>query len=345
MQTFSPDNKNKNKNNITSENAKNIKKNILGKNKENEITEKTQKNIKNKKDSNHSSNNNINISNNNSNNYNNINNNTNINNSNINNNNNISNNFRKNTSPLMKHIQNQKIKNKETKEKEKEKEIPGLKELDNDIMKEYNINKKDELINRDINLDEAIFDKSNEFNYFKIDNEEELTPFQKKEKIIKKLLKTKNYQKFVKKLLQSEPILYNQNGELIEFSLFNKDLYNYEFLDIYYKHNIPYIIMRPRLDVIKRKREAKQKKEKEEQEKDDIEKESENGNEKESEKILLRNSEFNESQLTSLLDKSSSDVNTPNIIKLDRKELLFPSQDGKAQVPFVLTKMPQKTEV
>ena len=350
MQTFSPDNKNKNKNNIISENAKNIKKNILGKNKENEITEKTQKNIKNKKDSNNSSNNNNiiinNNNNNNNNNYNNINNNTNINNININNNNNISNNFRKNTSPLMKHIQNQKIKNKETKEKEKEKEkeIPGLKELDKDIMKEYNINKNDELINRDINLDESIFDKSNEFNYFKIYNEEELTPFQKKEKIIKKLLKTKNYQKFVKKLLQSEPILYNQNGELIEFNLFNKDLYNYEFLDIYYKHNIPYIIMRPRLDVIKRKREAKQKKEKEEQEKDDIEKESENGNEKESEKILLRNSEFNESQLTSLLDKSSSDVNTPNIIKLDRKELLFPSQDGKAQVPFVLTKMPQKTE-
>ena len=36
-------------------------------------------------------------------------------------------------------------------------------------------------------------------------------------------------------------------------------LYNLKFLDLYYKHRIPFIIMRPRLDLIKRKREKKQK--------------------------------------------------------------------------------------
>ena len=144
---------NNNKNNYSSEQTKNIKKTFLGKNKENEII--SEKSPKNNKikKDNH----------------------------------NILNNSRQNTAPLGKLIINKKIKNNEIKE------IPGLKELDNEIMKEYDINKKDVSLNRDINLDKAIFDKSNEFNYFKIDNEKELTPFQKKEQIIQKLLRTKNY--------------------------------------------------------------------------------------------------------------------------------------------------------
>ena len=95
--------------------------------------------------------------------------------------------------------------------------IEELKELDQDMMKTYDINKKDEILNSDINLDKGIFDR-NEFNYFKEDNDESLTPFQKQEKLIKKLLRTKNYQKFVKKLLNSEPITVTPDGEIIEFN-------------------------------------------------------------------------------------------------------------------------------
>ena len=99
-------------------------------------------------------------------------------------------------------------------------------------MKTYDINKKDEILNSDINLDKAIFDR-NEFNYFKEDYDESLTPFQKQEKLIKKLLRTKNYQKFVKKILNYEPIMTTADGKIIEFNRFNWDFYNYEFLDIY----------------------------------------------------------------------------------------------------------------
>ena len=232
---------------------------------------------------------------------------------------------------------------------DKNKDIPGLKELDKDIMKAYNKNKKDKILNDDINLSEAILNWSNEFNYFKIDDEEGLTPFQKQEKLIKKLLRTKNYQKFVRNLLKNEPIAVNQDGEKIEFNLYNKDIYNYEFLDIYFKHNIPYIILRPRLDLIKRRREEKLKKLKEEEERKEKEKEEnkEKKNESEEDKLLIsKNSQGNESQLTSLLDKSLSIINNndSNIIKLERRESLCPSLDKNPPGTFVLTKIPEKTE-
>ena len=60
-----------------------------------------------------------------------------------------------------------------------------------------------------------------------------MDPLQKQLKLIKNLLRSKNYQNFVKKLLNSENILLNENGKLIKFNLFNEDLYNYEFLDVY----------------------------------------------------------------------------------------------------------------
>ena len=226
----------------------------------------------------------------------------------------------KNDSGLVgKHALNQMIKNKE---------IPGLEELDKDIMNTYGSNQNDVILNADIKLEIDLPDKSADFNYFKIENEEGMTPFQKQEKLIKKLLRTKNYQNFITKLLNNEPIKINKNGETIEFSLFNKDLYEYEFLDIYYKHNIPYIILRPNLEVIRRKRESKLKELKENQD-----------------NIAFQTANINESQYSSIFDKSISEINNKsNIIKLDRRESLFSSQDSNPPGTFVLTKIPEKTE-
>ena len=327
LQTFSP--RNKNNTNFFLEQKKDIQKSILGKNKENEVgLQKSHKNLTVTKD--------------------------NTNENNINDNYYLTNSMQINSTNIKNNANNavtQKMKINEIKNSNNNSiDIPGLKELDQDMMKTYDINKKDEILNADINLDKAIFDR-NEFNFFKEDNDEGLTPFQKQEKLIKKLLRTKNYQKFVKKLLNSEPITVTPDGEIIEFNRFNKDLYNYEFLDIYYKHNIPFIIMRPRLDVIKRKREERLKKLKENQEKM---KEGENNVELKKDDLKTEDvknetdqDKISESQLTSLLDKSISYLNNndSNILKLDKRESLFSSQEISPPIgTFTLTKIPEKTE-
>ena len=146
------------------------------------------------------------------------------------------------------------------------------------------------------------------------------------------------------KLHLSKPIRINKNGKIIEFSLFNKGLYDYDFLDIYYKHNIPYIILRPRLDIIKRKREAKLKNLNEEQEKEGDEVKSEN--EKEQNNIYRTSPDY-DSQLSSLFEKSISDINNINrthYVKMDKRESLYSSQDSNPKGTFMLTKIPQKTE-
>ena len=319
LQTLSP--KNKNKTNFFLEQKKDIQKSILGRNKENEVNiQKSHKNLVIGKDNNN------------------------------NDNNSLANSMQINNSNLNKNIINQKMKMNEINNVKNIIDMPGLKELDQDMMKTYDINKKDEILNNDINLDKAIFDR-NEFNYFKEDNDECLTPFQKQEKLIKKLLRTKNYQKFVKKILNNEPIITTPDGKIIEFNRFNKDLYNYEFLDIYYKHNIPFIIMRPRLDVIKRKREERLKKLKENQ--DTMKEEDKNEETKKDElktddlKNETDQDKISESQLTSLLDKSISYLNNndSNLLKLEKRESLFSSQDISPPMgTFVLTKIPEKTE-
>ena len=318
LQTLSP--KNKNKTNFFLEQKKDIQKSILGRNKENEVNiQKSHKNLVIGKDNN-------------------------------NDNNSLANSIQINNSNLNKNIINQKMKINEINNDKNIIDMPGLKELDQDMMKTYDINKKDEILNSDINLDKAIFDR-NEFNYFKEDNDESLTPFQKQEKLIKKLLRTKNYQKFVKKILNNEPIMTTPDGKIIEFNRFNKDLYNYEFLDIYYKHNIPFIIMRPRLDVIKRKREERLKKLKENE--DTMKEEDKNEETKKDElktddlKNETDQDKISESQLTSLLDKSISYLNNndSNLLKLEKRESLFSSQDISPPMgTFVLTKIPEKTE-
>ena len=298
-QAMSPNNLNKT--NISYEQTKQLKKTLLGKYKINEDSENNEKNSKN---------NNI----------------------------NLDNSIRSDATPVGKQALNEKIRNFEKKEREKENyiEIPGLKELDRDMMKTYNINNKDEIINQDINIDEIMKDKNNEFNYFKVDNEKDLTPFQKQEKLIKKLLRTKNYQHFIKNLLKDEPILINQDGEYIKFNTFNKDLYDYEFLDVYYSHNIPFIIMRPRLDVIRRKREAKLKKIIEEQEKEEQEQEKEYNEESKTDKKL--NFDDTDSQITSQVDNKSNSELESNVESSNKSNTI------KLPGTFVLTKMPQKTE-
>jgi hypothetical protein len=296
-ETITPKNLHKSK--ISYEQKKQIKKSFLGKYKNDDDSEKTDKNF---------DKNNI----------------------------NLDNSIRSDITPVGKLALNEKIRNSEEKEKEKEKEkeneneieIPGLKELDKDIMKTYNINNRDEIISKDINIDDIMRDKSNEFNYFKVDNEKDLTPFQKKEKLIKKLLRTKNYDHFVKNMLNNEPILINQDGKYIKFNTFNKDIYNYEFLDVYYCHNIPFIIMRPRLDVIKRKREAKLKKILEEQEKEESE---------EIKTDRLLNSNDTESQMTYRLENKSNTELSESVTIRKSNTITIPGT-------FVLTKMPQKTE-
>ena len=282
----------RNRKNINYDKNQEIKNSLLGYNTNGDNSEKTPKNISNKKDNDYDIN--------------------------------SENSIKLDNAPVGKHALNEKIKNCEAKEKEKEKEkeIKGLKELDNDLMKTYNSNDKDLILNKDISIHDIMKDKSNEFNYFKIDDGEGLTNLEKQGKLIKKLLRTKNYQNFVNKLLKDEPILVNPDGEVIEFNLFNKDLYNYEFLDIYYKHNIPFIIMRPRLDVIRRKREAKLKSRNIDQDKD----------ESKDEKILYKNSQ-DTSQLTSLMDKSISELESNS-----------KSNTMRFDGTYVLTKIPQKTE-
>ena len=44
------------------------------------------------------------------------------------------------------------------------------------------------------------------------------------------------------------------------FYRFHNHLYNIAFLDIYFRHRIPYIILRPRLDIIKKKKIVQRKK-------------------------------------------------------------------------------------
>ena len=79
-------------------------------------------------------------------------------------------------------------------------------------------------------------------------------------------MKYKNFQNFVNNIIKNKKLRgKNKKVKKIKWSLFKKHLYNIAFLDLYYKHRLPFIIMRPRLDVIKRKREERQRQERENQ--------------------------------------------------------------------------------
>ena len=226
-------------------------------------------------------------------------------------------NEKRETSPFKNKILNKKIVISESKKKElydennisdENNDIDKFNELDKDMLDAYRKNLKDEVLTNDINIK-----KNNAINYYEdnndISDDESVVPTPKQTKLIKHLLRTKNYQNFVRKLLNSENILVNENGKLIKFDLYREDLYNYEFLDVYYKHHIPFIIMRPRLDVISRKKMAvKFKRIKEEE-----------------------NSNKN-------LSESSSNTNNNQYLKR------YSVQINQLRGSLVLTKMPQKTE-
>ena len=232
------------------------------------------------------------------------------------------------------------IKNKNT-EKKNLVDLNGLSELDKDILSTYDINKKDELI---FDLTEKIPLQS-EFTFYD-KNDINLPPLERQEKLINKLLRTRNFQNFITRTLNNEPITFDKEGKDIIFTLFNKDLYDLEFLDIYYKHEIPYIIMRPRLDVIKRKREQKILEEKKNIENEEI-KNIENEEIKNTE-IGIENY-IEDQKLSKMLDESiQSEIEKGGIIvgedkdhiKIEKRESLFPNEN----TTFQLTKIPQKTE-
>ena len=230
-------------------------------------------------------------------------------------------NEKRETSPFKNKILNKKIVISESKKKElydennisdENNDIDKFNELDKDMLDSYRKNLKDEVLTNDINLNGKI-KNNNTINYYEdnndISDDESVVPTPKQTKLIKHLLRTKNYQNFVRKLLNSENILVNENGKLIKFDLYREDLYNYEFLDVYYKHHIPFIIMRPRLDAISRKKMAvKFKRIKEEE-----------------------NSNKN-------LSESSSNTNNNQYLKR------YSVQINQLRGSLVLTKMPQKTE-
>ena len=230
-------------------------------------------------------------------------------------------NEKRETSPFKNKILNKKIVISESKKKElydennisdENNDIDKFNELDKDMLDSYRKNLKDEVLTNDINLNGKI-KNNNTINYYEdnndISDDESVVPTPKQTKLIKHLLRTKNYQNFVRKLLNSENILVNENGKLIKFDLYREDLYNYEFLDVYYKHHIPFIIMRPRLDAISRKKMAvKFKRIKEEE-----------------------NSNKN-------LSESSSSTNNNQYLKR------YSVQINQLRGSLVLTKMPQKTE-
>ena len=207
-------------------------------------------------------------------------------------------------------------------------------DLDKDMLNTYKNNQKDEILNKDINLCEKI-KRNDDYNFYDNNtNKSNMDPLQKQLKLIKNLLRSKNYQNFVKKLLNSENILLNENGKLIKFNLFNEDLYNYEFLDVYYQHHIPFIIMRPRVDRIsRRKRVEKLKKNQEEESSNRV-----------SMSDLSKNFKENESGQNSLLTKSQQNIDESSSNTNSKFDKKISVQITQVPGSLVLTKMPQKTE-
>ena len=179
-------------------------------------------------------------------------------------------------------------------------------------------------------------------------NEEEMDKLRKQEELIKKLMKYKNFQNFIKKILKHRKLDINKKGRIISWSTFKKNLYNIAFLDLYYRHRLPFIIMRPRLDVIRRKREAKQRQMKEKMK---IEEEmKENGGTHPKGSIEIKEGE---TTYASILDKNIQNEmekngyiigEDNNTLRIEKRESLFPTKDGKPRGIFTLTKIPQKND-
>ena len=190
---------------------------------------------------------------------------------------------------------------------------------------------------------------NNEEDKGKCEDEEDIEKFKKREELILELLKYKNFQNFVEKIIKNKKLKgKNKKGKKIKWSLFKKHLYNIAFLDLYYKHRLPFIIMRPRLDVIKRKREERQRQERQNQIIEEEEMNRDRSN-------LRSNLDVKEGETTyaSILDKTIQNEMEKNgyiigednsTVRIEKRESLFPAKDGKPKGIFTLTKIPQKTE-
>ena len=208
---------------------------------------------------------------------------------------------------------------KKNKEKEKTNKSDDESEIENNIQK-----------------------KEEEFYY----EEEDLAKIKKQEDLILELMKYKNFQNFVKKFVKNRRYKIDKKGKSLKWSSFKRHLYKIAFLDLYYKNRIPFIIMRPRLEVIKRKREERQRKimEEEFKNKNNITK----GN-------LKNNIEIKEGETiyASILDKNIQNEmekkgfiigEDNNTVRIEKRESLFPCKDGKSKGIFTLTKIPQKSD-
>jgi hypothetical protein len=220
-------------------------------------------------------------------------------------------------------------------------------DYDGNIYNNFDSSNKKKYKDTDDSVEDEINNRNednNELSY----NEDDLDKLKKKEELIKKLMKYKNYQNFVKKILKKTKFGYNKKGKLLKWSKFKKNLYNIKFLDLYYQHRLPFIIMRPRLDVIRRKREERQRREKLK-----MEEELKYNNLKGSN--LKSSIEIKEGETTyaSILDKNIQNEmekngyiigEDNNTVRIEKRESLFPSKDGKPKGIFTLTKIPQKTD-
>ena len=213
-------------------------------------------------------------------------------------------------------------------------------------------NKKEKTIN--MNQIEAEDDDSDDIKDSDIDkktyqtfSEEELEKFKKQEELIRKLLKYKTFQNYIKRILKHKKLGINKKGKKIKWTIFKNNLYALSFLDLYYKHHIPYIIMRPRLDIIRKKREKRQR---EIMERQKFEEESKNNeNHLQHRNTLNDNIKSGDNLYASIfqneIEKNGFIIGEDNnTVRIEKRESLFPSRDGKPKGTFTLTKIPQKTD-
>ena len=216
------------------------------------------------------------------------------------------------------------------------------------------INKKEKTINMnqidldeedDSNIKESDLEKDEKESSNHTFSEEELEKFKKQEELIKQLLKYKNFQNYIKRIIKRKKLGKNKKGKKIKWTIFKRDLYNFPFLDLYYSHRIPYIIMRPRLDVIKKKREKRQR---ELIERQKLEEESKNYESRTHQKnnIDIKESEnLYASIFQNEIEKNGFIIGEDNnTVRIEKRESLFPSRDGRPKGTFTLTKIPQKTD-
>ena len=209
------------------------------------------------------------------------------------------------------------------------------------------INQKEETINMNkIDMDEYDDDIDKEIsNTNNTYSEEDLEKLKKQEELIKKLLKYKTFQNFIRRILKRKKFWNKKKVKYKKWTVFKKALYDIAFLDLYYRHKIPFIIMRPRLDVIKRKREKRQKELIERQKIEQETKIYENRIYQKNAKDIKEGENLYASIFQNEIEKNGFIIGEDNnTVRIEKRESLFPSRDGKPKGTFTLTKIPQKTD-